>query len=89
MSSNEYTEDDTFLALRRLPWRQVFVMCLDGVSWGENVSTRRPDILKFANWTVEDFDARVTEAVLNEGLIMDIMIVTDKEWQEKFLNEEV
>lgn len=83
------TEDDTFLALRRLPWRQVFVMCLDGISLGERVTTRRPDILKFANWTFEEFDARIHEAIMNEGLQMDITIVTNKEWQQKFLDGEV
>jgi hypothetical protein len=84
-----YTEDDTFLALRRLPWRQVFIMCLDGISWGENVMTRRPDILKFANWTLDEFADRVFKAMREEGLMMDMDLLADPEWQQEFLNREV
>lgn len=84
-----WTEDDTYNALRRLPWRQVFIMCLDGIQLGERVSTRRPEILKFANWTFDEFDACLSKAIFEEGLQMDITIITDKEWQQKFLNEEV
>lgn len=71
-----HTEDDTFEALRRIPFKQMrekmVSVRLDVIFAGRPTSVG-DEILKANGWTREDYDFEVRKSFLNaEGLIIKV-----------------
>ena len=79
------TEDDTFNRLRRDPFRNVFIACLDGVTLGEDICERRQQLIVDSGWTVGEFRTMLYNEIIAQRIKMDIAIVSDREWQMKYL----
>ena len=79
------TEEDTFLALKRLPFRQVLVHCLDGVQLGDDICNKNRLYIEQAGWSVEEFRSKMLSEIIANRLAMDMAIVTDGDWQREYL----
>lgn len=58
-----YTEDDTFIALKRAPFREAFVVAVREAYPGESVGEKCEKELLRIGWTVPDLQERVSEEI--------------------------
>lgn len=49
------TEEDTFLALKRLPFRQLFILCADRTPLGGAVAAGNAELIESHGWSYIDF----------------------------------
>jgi hypothetical protein len=83
------TEEDTFNALRRVPFRVLFVSILDPVSLGKSIvpEDRTSSIIQ-AGWTREEFDEIVSEEMSKGNITGDISQLRSKSWRQELLGKE-
>lgn len=79
------TEDDTFRRLKREPFRKVFVACLDRVSLGDDIAIKHRLLIEESGWSVDEFRTKLYNEIIAKRITMDVAIVTDGEWQRKYL----
>lgn len=80
------TEDDTFNALRRRPFREVLISILDPMSLGQDIvpADRHPAIVN-AGWNVGDFMAILFKEIGAGKSLGDISVMGSEKWREEYL----
>lgn len=80
------TEEDTFNALRRVPFRQVFISILDPMELGNDIvpRDRYPAIIN-AGWNINDFLGIVFKEIRTGTALGDIGMMRTEKWREEYL----
>lgn len=78
-------EDDTFRRLARVPFRQVFVECVQGITLGDDVIAKNWKLIESSGWAPEEFRSKMLSEMIAKRITLDAAIVTDGEWQKEYL----
>lgn len=78
-------EDETFLALKRAPFRVIFLHCTLDIKLGEDVGGKYKQYLNQNGWTLAEFQ----EEVGNRKIPLSVGVINNDEWRQKFRDGEV
>jgi len=82
------TEDDTFNALRQTPFIRLFVMCArQGITLGDDIIWKNLSFIVSNGWTEDEFRQRLLLELHLDNISMDIMLITDSDWQRSLLEK--
>lgn len=79
------TEEDTFNALRREPWRKVMVEIFKRARLGTNIVHSNVDLIKAAGWDVDEFSLILEREIEADRIHLDVMKVGNEYHQRRFL----
>ena len=85
MTKSLATEEDTFLRLKREPFRKVFVECIKGVALGDDVIHKNWRLIENSGWVVSEFRDRMHNEILARRLELAVAIINDSDWQREYL----
>jgi len=74
------TEDETFEALKKTPFRTVFLHCTQFVGAGEAVGILYQDYLSLNGWTIKEFQ----QEVFDRKIALSLNDLRDPKWRDKF-----
>lgn len=80
-----YSEEDTFQALQRRPFREVYVMAVKDLQLGERIGGKEAHLLRRMGWTESDFESRLLKELLAGTVTADISLIRNKEYLEEVL----
>lgn len=79
------SEQDTFEALCREPFRKVMVRCFQRAGLGRDVLSQCEDIIRAAGWTYTDLNEELKKEMSKGNISLNISKVRDIEFQKHFL----
>lgn len=86
--SSQLKEEDTCNALRRVPFRVLFVSLLDPIILGQAIIPEdRLDRIIEAGWTKEEFDQVLQEEIQKGNITGSVAVLQSKNWRNTFLKK--
>jgi len=79
------SEQDTFNALRREPFREVLVKCFERASLGAELLDWCDDIIRAAGWSYTELNEELKCEILKGNINLNLMTIRDSNAQKNFL----
>jgi hypothetical protein len=79
------SEEDTFLALKRAPFRVLFLHCTLDIKLGEDVGGKHKEYLNKNGWSLAEFQ----QEVFDRKIPLSAGVIHNDEWRQKFRDGEV